>query len=164
MTNNFNSNKIENIVTSNSNELETTIGEDGKFTFKISSMDLLEIIPRGTKYYFENCQSEIFLNFLNMLYLNEKPFIHPNYLCNKQTVTDAKETILTNLASEIGNYMRIKQNKTKVLDSDKKFISKQYGYITDTNIGSGAAKSTADSIIDAFNNTIGYLNQNYYSK
>jgi hypothetical protein len=154
MTNNYNPNNIENIVTSGPNSLETEIGADGKFIFKISSLNLLEIIPRGTKYYFENCQFQIFLNFLNMLYSNEKPFIHPNYLCSKQDVIGAKETILTKLASDIENYMSIKNEKTKVLDSDENYISKQYGYITDTNIGSNSSQGTADFLINAFNNTM----------
>jgi len=45
-----------------------------------------------------------------------------------------------------------------MLENNDKFISKQYGFITDTSIGSNSTESTADYLIDSFNNT---YNENY---
>jgi len=152
MTNEVNINGIENIVSQESNNVtydETT----NRFALKIPNLEFLEFISRGTKYYFEDCATTDFKHFLKLLYLYEKPFIHPNYICSKPSIDDARNTIFTKLQGELlETYDNNKNSKTKLPDTDANFISKQYGFITDTNIGSKVTQTTAESLIDSFNN------------
>jgi hypothetical protein len=156
LTNNLNQSNIENTST---NELKY---EDGKFRLGMSSNDFLELIPRGTKYYFENCGDKNFRYFLDLLYAYQKPFIHPNYDCGKTDIVNyAKNKILENIQDDVlKEYNDFKISKTKVEEStDSPFISKQYGFITDTNIGSASTESTAEFIIDSLNDTINQTSQ-----
>ena len=129
--------------------------EDGKFKLNVRDIDIIQNIPRGAKYYFENCQTSVFQKFLKLLYESEKPFIHPQYQCSKteEDMNRIKDEISTLLSSKIEHYTQFKNNQTIVPDDDRDFISKQYGFITDTNIGSYADESTADYIIDSLNNS-----------
>lgn len=145
----------------NSDELNNEMDYDGKnFSIKNINKEYLNLIPRGCKYYFGNCLQKEFRYFLDFLYLSEIPFIHPNYLCNNEKVENAKNDIfsLLNNESEINNFKKIKEEKENITENNKKFISKQYGFITDTSIGSNSTESTADFLIDSFNNT---YNENY---
>jgi hypothetical protein len=141
------------------NEGDLTYDEqEQKFKLNIGDIDIIQNIPRGAKYYFENCQTPEFKKFLKLLYQSEKPFIHPEYQCSKTEaeLNEIKQQISRILSNNITiqQYNDFKNNKTIVPDDNENFISKQYGYITDTNIGSYADQSTADYIIDSFNNTL----------
>lgn len=134
---------------------------DGKFVHKPSSSLIKNNIPRGVKYNFQYCQitGGMFNPFLKLLYKYQKPFIHPEYKVSgiQQDKTQQSRTdILSKLLSDISyldSYNAIKNGKEEERRFDSNiFILKQYGFITDTNIGSGTAASTADVLIDKFNN------------
>lgn len=127
---------------------------DGKFVHNPSSSLIENIVPRGVKYNFKYCQitGGMFNPFLKLLYKYQKPFIHPEYKVNG--IEQSRSDILSKLLSDISyldSYNAIKNEKERRFDQNI-FILKQYGFITDTNIGSGSAASTADVLIDKFNN------------
>ena len=154
MTNDFNPNLIDNIVSDGTNSLSFD-RETKKFVLKVSNINFLDFVSRGVKYHFENCGDKSFRHFLNLLYLNEKPYIHPNYVCNNIEVETAKDVILMKLQGDVlDEYNNLMKNKIPIDDTNENFISKQYGFITDTNIGSNQTESTAEYIINSLNNTI----------
>jgi hypothetical protein len=127
--------------------------------FKIKDEFLDEYInniPRGTKYHFANCQKPYFNFFLRELYKRQKPLINPVYYTNeklKNKYNEINERLTDNNNKLLKDYIEIKLGSRSVSENDPPFISKQYGYITDTNIGSNKAQSTADKLIDSFNDT-----------
>jgi hypothetical protein len=150
------SNEHDNSDSIDNGTIKYEIEQDGIGRFHIKeNNNILNCIPRGTKYYFQDCQKPIFKFFLDLLFKYQKPFIHPNYLVN-ETINNAKEYIsdklLENDNALLNEYNKNKLNLIEVDKNDQNFISKQYGFITDTNIGSGAAKSTSDILIDSLNN------------
>jgi hypothetical protein len=154
ITNDFNPNLIENIVSEGINSVNYD-RETNKFILKISNIEFLDFISRGVKYHFENCGDKSFRHFLNLLYLNEKPYIHPNYVSNNTEVEMAKDKILMKLQGHLlDEYNNLIKNKILIEETNENFISKQYGFITDTNIGSNQTESTAEYIINSLNNTI----------
>lgn len=137
----------------NENELDDIVYEDGNFFINTSSeiKELVKFIPRGAKYYFDNCRDKDFIRFLTLLYGNQMPFIHSKY--NADLKSENAKTIIADMMfepSSLGDYVSARDNKT--IKDDIQFISKQYGFVTDTSIGSNATKSTADFLIDSFNN------------
>lgn len=142
----------DNTLRENDDIQYITSGETGKFLLKFNekTIELSKCVPRGTKYYFSNCQDSIFRKFLRLLYENQKPIIHNNYQVNNK-IELSKEIILQKVIDNglLNEYNENKKNM-KIVDDDN-FISKQYGFITDTNIGSGIAQSTADILIDSLN-------------
>ena len=143
------------------------------FNFESSDKDLFKYVPRGTKYYFPNCQSKgkVFNFFLEFLYKYQKPFIHPEYKINTDVtkysdIEQAKTYIMESLTEKptyIELYDALKNYKDQkgdlseelkeLLESFEKIcIEKQYGFVTDTNIGFSKNLSTADILIDKFNN------------
>lgn len=142
---------------------ETGDGGIGSFSFT-GKDEYYKNIARGVKYYFWNCQDQRLNFFLKMLYKYQKPFIHPEYRISSSTdsvdvIESAKKEINKKLSKDsqrlITEYDRYKNNNNIVEDTNNDFISKQYGFITDTNIGQGSKKSTADILIDSFNNVPG---------
>jgi hypothetical protein len=160
-TNNFDAVSVNNIVGQSSNLVEYN-SETNKFYIQLEGeqKEFTEFIPRGTKYYFDTCGDKGFRYFLHLLYSNQKPFIHPNYNFGKPKLETARNSIFEKITNELLNkYNDLKKTNTEITESSdsdikKNFISKQYGYITDTNIGSYGNESTADFLIDSFNNTI----------
>jgi len=115
------------------------------------------LVPRGTKYYFANCQFNYFNFFLKHLYNYQIPAIHTMYYATNK-VEENKQPILSKVidlnSGEVNQqYNSLRSSNQPIPDTDPNFISKQYGFITDTNIGSGAASSTADVLIDYLNNS-----------
>jgi len=160
-TNNFNTESVNSIVGEASNLVQYN-SETNKFYIELEGQEqeFIEFIPRGTKYYFDTCGDKGFRYFLHLLYSNQKPFIHPNYNFGKPKLETARNSIFEKITNELLNkYNDLKKTNTEITESSdsdikKNFISKQYGYITDTNIGSYGNESTADFLIDSFNNTI----------
>ena len=135
--------------------------EKNKFILKVSNSNFLEYLPRGVKYHFETCGDKSFRYFLNLLYLYQKPFIHPEYKCENIKIEKAKNVIFNKLNEKLLlEYNELKTNKQKISNDDENFISKQYGFITDTNIGSNQTESTADYLINSLNNTINKSEKN----
>jgi len=123
-------------------------------------VNMLDNIPRGVKYYFKDCQYKVFKYFLDLLYKYQTPFIHNQYKINDDVNSKIEETkqiisnkLLDNNNSLLMKYVKHKIHGIKVNDDDVDFLSKQYGFITDTNIGNNAKDSTADSLINSLNNT-----------
>jgi hypothetical protein len=151
----------ETITTTNdSSELiKYKINNDGIGYFELNTdIELYKCVPRGVKYWFENCQNKAFKYFLKLLYENQKPFIHPGYFINNSigNIDDAKTEILETLLNDDNNalnkYINIK-NYTKIYtEDDEEFILKQYGIITDTSIGNSNFDSTSDILINSLNN------------
>ena len=127
--------------------------QDGKFLIKTSSeiKELTKFIPRGAKYYFENCRDSDFIKFLSLLFGNQMPFIHSKY--NADLNSENAKTIIADMMftpTVLDNYVTTRDDK--IVIDDTHFISKQYGFVTDTSIGANSNKSTADFLIDSFNN------------
>lgn len=119
-----------------------------------SEQNYFDNIPRGAKYYFANCQYPFLNFFLTELYKYQIPYIHDNYFANEQIKSESnlKNTNLLNNNKELLNtYKALKSVNDVVPENNNFFISKQYGFITDTNIGSATAMSTADKLIDSLN-------------
>jgi transcription termination factor NusB len=129
---------------------------DGKFVHQPSSSSIENNVPRGVKYNFQDCQIKggMFNPFLKLLYKYQKPFIHPDYKVSgiEQSRSDILSKLLTDDSSYLDSYNAIKNREEGATVDPNIFILKQYGFITDTNIGSGSAASTADVLIDKFNN------------
>jgi hypothetical protein len=150
-------------------ELFTGVYKSNEFTFPREEISPLENIPRGVKYYFPNCQvnGEIFNIFLKWLYQYQKPFIHPSYKISESdnkskfvTIEQSKIDINNKLLGNVPNnsstfldmYNDIKIGKKSLEESGSDvFLLKQYGFITDTNIGNSKNKSTSDILIDSLN-------------
>jgi hypothetical protein len=150
-------------------ELFTGVYKSNEFTFPREEISPLENIPRGVKYYFPNCQAngEIFNIFLKWLYQYQKPFIHPSYKISESdnkskfdTIEQSKTDITNKLLGNVPNngstfldmYNDIKIGKKSLEESGRDvFLLKQYGFITDTNIGNSTNKSTSDILIDSLN-------------
>lgn len=144
---------------------DTIVYKDNLFNYYPSDRKITGYIPRGAKYYFPNCQvtGGLFNSFLGLLYKYQKPFIHPEYSVSQSqkakyaAIENAKNIILQNLLSDqqyIDLYNGIKNNSKSTDDEKFKnfFIEKQYGFVTDTTIGSAASNSTIDYLADKFNN------------
>lgn len=127
--------------------------EDKNIIFSVNTEQYNNFIPRGAKYYFSNCQDTKFNFFLKLLYKYEKPFIHPLYNpSNNSKIINARNEIINNLKNNLQEYINYKNNKEIISENNEYFISKQYGFITDTNIGSEKKNSTADYLINFLNN------------
>lgn len=150
------------------NDLFTGIYKDNEFTFTPDQVSLFENIPRGVKYYFPNCQEngEVFNVFLQWLFKYQKPFIHPSYKISEidkskfDNIEQSKSDITNKLISDtsivdytfLNMYNDIKNNTKPINQLDTNiFLLKQYGFITDTNIGDSKHKSTSDILIDSLN-------------
>ena len=151
-------------------ELFTGVYKNNEFTFPAEEeLSLLENIPRGVKYYFPNCQvnGEIFNIFLKWLYQYQKPFIHPSYKISEsdkikfdtieQSKIDINNKLLENVLNisstflDVYNDIKIGKKSLKESGGSDVFLLKQYGFITDTNIGNSLNKSTSDILIDSLN-------------
>lgn len=144
-------------TSSNPDQPKYELDSNGIGQFSIDNQNnIVECIPRGVKYYFQDCQTQEFNYFLEMLFKYQKPFIHPEYITSSSKIDESKNYILNKLIDNnnelLIDYTKNKITKTIVDDGDDHFISKQYGFITDTNIGSGASRSTAENLIDKLNN------------
>lgn len=130
------------------------IYQNGKFFLKKDAVteELLKFIPRGAKYYFAQCGNVDFIRFLSLLFDSQVPFIHNKY--NADSNSEKAKSIITNMLLDsnstlLKSYITYRDNKT-IIDNEH-FISKQYGFVTDTSIGSNDTRTTADFLIDSFN-------------
>jgi len=151
-------NKDQNLI----NEACINILFDPKNTFNQSSEGSLVVsenigskVCRGARYKFYNVQKNAktgyyFREFLKYLYGSQIPYIHDNYMF--PTVYGSENSLKTEINNGIAeNDQVLKTINYEILDSKPNKLYKQYGFITDTNIGSEKTQSTAINIIGSLN-------------
>ncbi len=147
----------------------------GYFTLKnLGDTQLYKCVPRGVKYWFEDCHNSVFKYFVKLLYAYQKPFIHPRYNIsnanldinvdsdNIKNLDDVKRKISSILLTplpetsegpktNLEKYIAYKNDGVK-FDETTPFILKQYGVIPDTTIGTGKKHTTINHLINSLNN------------
>lgn len=117
-------------------------------------------IPRGVKYWIEDCQNKAFKHFLQLLYKYQKPFIHPQYKINNDidnridsSRKEIFDSLLENDNKGLKGYIAFK-NRNEIFDeeNDNLFMLKQYGVIPDTTIGNNEYDTTINKLINSLNN------------